>query len=377
MTESEVTKTIKGEPKDGIALCLSGGGYRAMLFHAGALWRLNELGYLRKLTRVSSVSGGSIIAAFLGLKWGQLSFDAEGVAANFEATVVDPIRVQGERTIDRRAILLGLMTPFVTIPNLVACAYRRLFGKTTLQDLPDESIGQAPRFIINATNVHTGVLWRFSKPYAGDYLLGRIKNPKVLLALAVAASSAFPPFLSPVKVRLNKEQWIPNEGDATSKLRKRVFLTDGGVYDNLGLETAWKRCRTLIVSDGGQKFANENRPWRNWLSHTLRIHWLTDNQVRSLRKRQLIDSFIEGEREGTYFGMRTNIKDYPLNDAWPVDAGRALELANVSTRLKALNDATQERLINFGYALCDAAMRAHVLNGAPRPSQLPYPETGI
>src|SRR5438270_13748934 len=49
-------------PLSGIALCLSGGGYRAMLFHVGALWRLSELGYLPTLDRVSSVSGGSITA---------------------------------------------------------------------------------------------------------------------------------------------------------------------------------------------------------------------------------------------------------------------------------------------------------------------------
>ena len=35
-------------PRPGIGLCLSGGGYRAMLFHVGAIWRLNELGLLRK-----------------------------------------------------------------------------------------------------------------------------------------------------------------------------------------------------------------------------------------------------------------------------------------------------------------------------------------
>lgn len=43
-------------------LALSGGGYRAMLFHVGALWRLNELGELGRLTHISSVSGGSIAA---------------------------------------------------------------------------------------------------------------------------------------------------------------------------------------------------------------------------------------------------------------------------------------------------------------------------
>jgi NTE family protein len=46
-------------PEQGIALCLSGGGSRAMLFHIGAVLRLNELGLLPELARISSVSGGS------------------------------------------------------------------------------------------------------------------------------------------------------------------------------------------------------------------------------------------------------------------------------------------------------------------------------
>ena len=58
----------------GIGLCLSGGGYRAMLFHIGALWRLYDAGLLGTVKRISSVSGGSITAGLLGLSWGQLSF---------------------------------------------------------------------------------------------------------------------------------------------------------------------------------------------------------------------------------------------------------------------------------------------------------------
>jgi NTE family protein len=36
--------------RQGLALCLSGGGFRAVLFHLGALRRLNELGILSRLT---------------------------------------------------------------------------------------------------------------------------------------------------------------------------------------------------------------------------------------------------------------------------------------------------------------------------------------
>ena len=47
-----------------IALCLSGGGYRAMIYHVGVLMRLNELGLLPRLREIASVSGGSITAGF-------------------------------------------------------------------------------------------------------------------------------------------------------------------------------------------------------------------------------------------------------------------------------------------------------------------------
>ncbi|RWX58804.1 patatin-like phospholipase family protein, partial [Mesorhizobium sp. M2A.F.Ca.ET.039.01.1.1] len=66
-----------------LGLCLSGGGYRAMLFHAGALCRLNEAGLLQKLDMVSSVSGGSIAAGLLAVLWPRFVF-AAGVASNFD-----------------------------------------------------------------------------------------------------------------------------------------------------------------------------------------------------------------------------------------------------------------------------------------------------
>ena len=83
-------------PESGTALCLSGGGYRAMLFHVGALWRLNEAGYLPKLDRVSSVSGGSITAGVLGLAWPKLDFDDSGRGAGASRPkLVEPLRKHG------------------------------------------------------------------------------------------------------------------------------------------------------------------------------------------------------------------------------------------------------------------------------------------
>src|SRR4051812_28858951 len=80
------------KPSPGVGLCLSGGGFRAMLFHIGTIWRLNEAGYLPKLDRVSSVSGGSITAGQLGLQWSRLVFDPQGRATNLTDLFVTPLK---------------------------------------------------------------------------------------------------------------------------------------------------------------------------------------------------------------------------------------------------------------------------------------------
>jgi NTE family protein len=359
------------EPSSGTALCLSGGGFRAALFHLGSLLRLNSIGFLPKLDRISSVSGGSITAAMLGLKWSRLHFDAEGIATNFQHEVVEPIRSLASRTIDRGAIVIGALVPGISIGDQVEAAYRRhLFGDATLQDLPDR-----PRFVINATNVQSGVLWRFMRPYMRDYRVGEVRNPIVPLAKAVAASSAFPPFLSPVRLDLRATDFTPNSGFDLQRepYTTDVVLTDGGVYDNLGLETAFKRFRTVLVSDAGGKMAAEEEPKSDWARHSHRILEVIDNQVRSLRKRQLIDAFVRGIRRGCYWGIRTDIADYELADALPCPAQRTLDLAETPTRLKRLDDNRQQQLINWGYAVCDAALRKHVDPTIPTPNSFPYP----
>jgi NTE family protein len=375
---TDAAPTPAGGPRPGIALCLSGGGYRAMIFHLGALLRLNQLGFLKKLARVSSVSGGSITAGVLALAWKNLSFDENGVARNLDDLVTRPIRRFANNTIDQGSIFKGILMPRRSISDEVTEAYRdQLFGKATLQDLPSDSEG--PRFVINATNVQSKVLWRFSRPYMGDYRVGLIKNPTTELAIAVAASSAFPPFLSPAELELHPSDFDPDtpavlKDDA---YRSNVVLTDGGVYDNLGLETAWKSYDTILVSDGGGAVADETDPERDWARHSYRILNLIDNQVRSLRKRQVIDSYKQSVRKGAYWGIRTNIADYGLADAMNCPFGRTMKLAEVATRLKALDATLQEKIINWGYAVCDAALRRHVDGRLPAPNAFPYPAAGV
>jgi NTE family protein len=368
--ERILTDPAEIKPETGTALCLSGGGYRAMLFHVGVLWRLYETGLLKNVERISSVSGGSITAGVLALKWQELSFDPARVRSDFLPLVVSPIRTLADETIDADAIFWGVVLPG-RVSDQVAKSYdTHLFKGATLQDLPD-----APRFVINATNVQSGALWRFMKPYMRDYRVGEVKNPKIPLAQAVAASSAFPPVLSPFEMRLNADEFTPKSGQDLQRkpFTTHVFLTDGGVYDNLGLETAWKRYQTVLVSDGGGKLQPEEEPKSDWARHAYRVLDVIDNQVRSLRKRQVIDSYKSGARKGAYWGIRTNIADYKLLDPLDCPHDRTLALAETPTRLKRLDDDLQERLINWGYAVCDAALRRHVDSGLAKPADFPYP----
>lgn len=368
------TGSARREPEDGIALCLSGGGYRAMLFHVGSLWRLYETGILRQVKRISSVSGGSITSAVLGLGWARLMGASDPSTDPFVATVVQPVRKLAGETIDASSIIGGIFLPG-TISDKIQKAYRKhLFGGSTLQDLPDE-----PRFVINATNVQSGALWRFMKPYMRDYRVGEVRNPTVPLALAVAASSAFPPVLSPLVMEVDENAYTPDtDGDLRGEpFTTRVVLSDGGVYDNLGLETAWKRYKTILVSDAGGKLQPEEKPKEDWARHSYRVLNIIDNQVRSLRKRQLIDSYVQKDREGVYWGIRTNIAHYQLADPLDCPHAATIGLAETPTRLKRLASDRQERLINWGYAVCDAALRRHYDPELPRPSGFPYPAVGV
>jgi NTE family protein len=357
-----------------------------MLFHLGALWRLNQLGQLPHLTRVSSVSGGSITAGVLGLKWNLLTFDGDGVAGNLEEEVVAPVRAMAGRTIDVPAVAIGLIAPG-GIGGRVAAAYRRhLFGDATLQALPADDEG--PRFVINATNLQSGDLWRFSRPFARDYKVGEIADPQIPLAVAVAASSAFPPFLAPVRLRLSDSDFVPGSGEGLqhTPFTTRPTLADGGVYDNLGLETAWKSCRMVLISDGGGAMGADGGAlgplaawrWRDWGTQFVRVLKVIDNQVRSLRKREAIAGFSEAEgnpawRAGTYWGVRGDVEDYGLASHLPVDPRRAEALAATPTRLARLDAETQESLINWGYAICDTAMRRWVVGEDATSPVLPYP----
>ena len=367
------------QDRSGIALALSGGGYRAILFHTGALIRLNELGLLEQVTRISSVSGGSIPAAYLGLVWSRLKWQ-DGIATNFREVFVDPMLAFSRVTIDRVCGTVGFFTQGWLVSRTVAWFYdRALFHGATLQDLPADDAG--PRVILCSANITTGSLWRFSRPYMADWRVGRVDNPTLSLARAVAASSGFPPLLSPMRLDLTEydlKPWPAAEDRAVvppplpDYVRKRAVLTDGGVYDNHGLEPVdgWP---TLLVSDCGAPHTMAGSSYWNWYLQVLRVMEVTDNQVRSLRRRQLIERFSTKQQQGAYWSVATNPEIYAKQGGLDCSLAVAMKLAAVPTRLKDFGDPVRNALVNWGYAISDKAIRRWYRNDLPAASAWPQP----
>ncbi len=365
----------------GIGLAISGGGFRATLFHLGAFWRLNELGYLKKMTRICSVSGGSITAALLGMKWNSLKFNQNDVATNFEDQVVHPLKKFCSQNIDVPAVLGGWLSAFKSPGDIITRRYDRLFKGATLAQLPTDD--QGPRFIIYATNLQTGVSFRFSRPYLGDYRIGLLDHPQVSLAVAVAASSAFPPVLTPIMLKTNPNAWRKTKGANLYHqvdFRKEIYLSDGGVYDNLGLEAVWDRYETVLVSDAGSPFNTQKKPWLlkfSQLKKMLRVLDITINQTRALRKRQLISEFKNHVRGGSYWGIATHIDNYKLSNAVVKDNSTTASLQKIRTRLDKFSEKEQGQLINWGYALADAALRRHVIKESIPAGTWPIPKYAL
>jgi NTE family protein len=340
--------------RKGVGLCLSGGGYRAMLFHTGALWRLNELGWLRKLNCVSSVSGGSITAGVLAKAWPKLKF-SHGVAENFTDEVVAPIQALAGTRLDIPIVLRGMVKPWRSVGEELAASYaKHLFGTIRLDELDPSG----PHFVFTATNLQDGEQWWFFRQSG--------PHGQIPLATAIAASSAFPPMLSPVV--------IP---DPLAAGDKKIVLSDAGVYDNLGLDPVEGHCETVLVSDAGKRMAKTPNVKRSWPRQLLRVLDIIDNQVRELRTGALLKSYVDKDFAGTYWGSYSDIRNFDLPDTLPAPVEQTRLLAETATRLTRTPALVQQHLINWGYAACDAGMRKWVDREAAAPAGFPYQSAGV
>ena len=227
------------ERPDEIGLALSGGGFRATLFHLGAAWRLNELALLGAVNRISSVSGGSLLSGLLASRWSRLDF-RNGVVANFQQAIAQPIWDLCGLNLDVGAALLSLLLGRNVLPRF----YRKhLVGEQTLQDMPDR-----PEFVFNAAHLETGRNWMFSKAAMRTYRLGIIEQPSLDLATVLAASSAFPPVFPPVVLKLD-----PSAFNDRSTLTCSIARTS-----NAGSRLRMADCTTIW---GYTRFLRSGRRW--------------------------------------------------------------------------------------------------------------------
>lgn len=358
-----------------IGLCLAGGGYRAALFHAGGIVRLNELGLLGRIDRISTVSGGSIMAAFLALAWKHFDIDRDTgkvKAQSLKTHFIDNVRAATARTIDVRVPLDGVL-PFTSAGNRLAELYNRLFfDGAPLRDLPVR-----PRFVFSATNIETGGLVRFTRNYIADWRALFATTDEVRLADAVAASSAFPPSLAPLRLDLSGETVVTPEGARFKdpQLHQKPVLIDGGVYDNLALESVWKRCGVVLASYAGHNADAEVDDFT--IDHQLpMVHTFLASSIDQRERllaalyQNILDDGLP-ERAGAYWTARSALGDYPKNDGWWPGEDTMKRAQRTPTRFEALSSSEQQDVILAGYTHADRALRSYVVDDAMAPSVAP------
>ena len=353
----------------GTGLALSGGGFRATLFHLGALWRLNEMAMLPEISRISSVSGGSILGGLMAVRWGKLTFLGD-VATNFEDVMVSPIWDFCSHTVDLPAFLLGLVSGTWQLER----SYRKhLTGSFELRDLPDY-----PEFIFNAAHIETGRNCTLSKEGLHIWRIGDVEVPHLSLAKAIAASSACPPMFPSVTLKLNPSKFREAKySDLFHRddLKSHISLTDGGAYDNLGVH-AIQKCQTILISDGSAplKPTHGKRFARQFNHRIMRPMEAAVEQTRAIRRHDMMNQLKGNYKKGALWTAKTDVGKYPIRSVFPIHAGWNEHLASVRTRLNTFTDDEKARLINWGYVMCDLSIRSYYQHEKAPPNKLPFPD---
>ena len=153
----------------------------------------------------------------------------------------------------------------------------------------------------------------------GDFYTGYYDVGNVRVSDAVAASSAFPPGFSAFRLQRRnlgpvsridpwgRERLISPQrghefrGDTSTS---PLLLTDGGVYDNLGVEPVWDLAYPILVSDAGRPFASVPRSRQSLLTRC-RAAEISENQVGAVRLRWLVRELTKGRRQGGSSGPST------------------------------------------------------------------------
>ncbi len=344
-----------------VALALSGGGIRAMIFHLGVLRHLAENGALERISRVSTVSGGSLL---LGLVFKECDYVWPS-SHRFLSEVYPALRGR----LCAKSLQWGagrqLLRPcnwryLLSRSNLLAKALEHEWGVTAkLSRLPE-----APEWSINGTTAETGKRFRFKRDSLGDYMLGYSAPGDFPLADALAVSAAFPGGFGPLSFEAARFEWkkrpawgSPLESAVEVEVGyRRLHLYDGGVYDNLGLEPFFDAGRRIpkpevdfiLVSDAGAPLKPgfprfSINPWR-----LKRVADITSDQSRALRVRGFMSYIGQNPDRGAYvyIGM-------PADVAHRIDGA---EPAGFPTTLRRVAKAQFDCIAGHGYAVASQSL---------------------
>ncbi len=370
-----------------IALAFSGGGVRATVFHLGVLARLAREDLLPRVKVISSVSGGSLAAglvfALSGHRWPSSSEYLQDIVPQIHGLLTS-------RNLQWSYAIKSLMFPWRLAAGRASVLgdelERQWHISGKLADLPI-----SPLWIINATCFQTGKNWRFQRDVMGDYQTKYVTSPEFRLSHAMAASAAVPGLVGPLIVHAKRYQWSENGGIENGDNHWRpvppkfqqLHLWDGGVYDNLGVESLFKpgeglRRDTdfLIVSDASKPLGSAPRRFRwrpGYLDSTLRLVDVATDQVRSLRTRMLMDHFKQNPGSGAY--LRLGLKPRPV--IFPRASQRHPTLSEIEVRqasqiettLRKLTHVEFSLLFRHGYEVADTTLTKHcdaMLRRVPR-----------
>lgn len=367
------------EQRRGIALCLSGGGYRAALLHLGATRRLNELGILSKIDTFTSVSGGSIFASLLAahaVKHPQAWSQPGGPVDGFDDGVATPMRDLAQHDLRTNSVLSRLL-PWnwfkrnVQIDTLAHRLSEGPTGASRLSDLPPR-----PRFVICSSEMQFRAQWTFD---SGDRRLGSEPSGHAdfegwTLARATASSSCLPIAFSPMRIadRLSGGSY---DGSDAATLARHLDLSDGGMFDNLGVEPVWQDHATVLVSDASPSFKPDPGMGRIWSS--LRFAIILLEQATDVRKRWLISNFIAKQLDGAYWGVAGAASDYPTPSTPAYSRAFVRDfIAPIRIDLDVFSEGERAVLENHGYLMADTAIRSHAqdLVGHQADVQVPFPD---
>lgn len=357
------------------------------MYHLGVIKFLRDAGILNEVTHIFSVSGGSILAAHLVLNWEKYNGSEEDFEKMAEQIIqLTKSDVRGK--VIRKWILswlLGIIRPLLwllrkfkllekpdwRITNLLASIYSKFYRykdgqgnwqEAKLADFKANNLSR-PEIHILSTSVTTGRLCSFDN--SGFTLMNEtnkneVENSKRIdtdifpVSTAVAASSAFPPVFSPVAIK--KEMFQASEAE----FPHTEYLTDGGVYDNLGirrlflLQEAEENIKfgRVFISDAGTAFDSKlNEPFSFILTLSIRASNLLMMRVGSLEYlglKNVAPDDIKVAICKIQDEIREKDKVNNIKHSLNIDTQRAMEC--IRTDLNAFSSWEINALTQHGYA---------------------------